>query len=153
MHIYTVYKITNNINDKIYIGFTKNGIKHRMRGHKQSMKRSSNKLASAMRDIGFENFHIEEIYQSSCPNDALAKEAILIEEHNCIENGYNTSKGGYKIRGKQRILKNPKDTQVVKSKEVLLKEQYQDLQEQFGKMIWDRIVKDVQSGKIEWFSQ
>jgi group I intron endonuclease len=66
-----IYKITNNINKKVYIGQT-NNLKKRWNEHKRlgnsnnSSKKSINsKLYSAMKKYGVENFTIEVIEEST----------------------------------------------------------------------------------------
>ena len=56
-----IYKITNDINNKIYIGKTLHAIEHRFKEHcKDSKKRQNEKrpLYSAMNKYGIEHFHI-----------------------------------------------------------------------------------------------
>jgi len=38
--VYSVYKITNSINNKVYYGITKNSLKSRFNGHKHKAKTS-----------------------------------------------------------------------------------------------------------------
>lgn len=99
-----IYKIQNNINDKLYIGQTKSQrIKHgkiinfdifnRFNEHKQNYnkkKYSNRKLYKAMNEHGIENFTIillEDIYNDL--NILDLKELEYIKKYNSIENGYN----------------------------------------------------------------
>jgi group I intron endonuclease len=68
-----VYKITNDVNDKIYIGSSNNQyLSTRMNGHRQMCKdltgRRNTKLYNFMREIGVEHFHIELIEKVKCEN-------------------------------------------------------------------------------------
>jgi group I intron endonuclease len=55
-----IYKITNNENNKIYIGSTKRHVHHRFESHKfDAMKNQTHPLYSDMIGLGFEKFHIE----------------------------------------------------------------------------------------------
>lgn len=57
-----IYKITNNINQKIYIGKTSQSIDKRFRSHINNARNHINRyLYDAMNKYGYENFTIEEI--------------------------------------------------------------------------------------------
>ena len=69
-----IYKITNNINNKVYIGKTLNSLEHRFNEHKRdSRKESCEKrlLYSAMKKYGVENFSISLIEE--VPIDVLSE--------------------------------------------------------------------------------
>jgi len=103
MNIYSIYKITNKINGKIYIGFT-SSIENRWKKHifdtiNNNKKTDSNKiLHNAMRKYGVQNFHFEVIYQSNDRKFTLQQmEKYFIIEYNshCIGGcGYNATYGG-----------------------------------------------------------
>ena len=85
-----IYKITNKINGKVYIGETIRPLNTRWNRH-LSNARSGKKehLYCSMREYGIENFSIEEI--DRCPNDVrFAVETSYIIKYNSLEpNGYN----------------------------------------------------------------
>ena len=58
-----IYKITNKINNKVYIGLTTRTLKYRWSTHITESKNLNNQkhLYRAMRKYGIENFTIEEI--------------------------------------------------------------------------------------------
>ena len=91
-----IYKITNDINNKIYIGKTLYTIEHRFKEHcKDSKKRQNEKrpLYSAMNKYGIEHFHIELIEE--CDESILSeREKFWIENFGSFKNGYNATKGG-----------------------------------------------------------
>lgn len=93
--IYSIYKLTNNVNQKIYIGFTKN-FKARINKHKFSTKTNSNILYRAIRKYGWDNFKFQIIYQSLYLNYTLRfMENYFIKEYNSIiPFGYNMTYGG-----------------------------------------------------------
>ena len=94
--IYSIYKITNTINGKCYIGFTSN-IKQRFSAHRSRYKkyRDHPKLYAAFEKYGIENFQFEIIFQSSDYDYTLnIKEAELICLYDSVKNGYNISAGG-----------------------------------------------------------
>lgn len=88
-----IYKITNNINGKMYIGQTINSIKERLRCH---LKESSGYFPKALRKYGIENFTIEIIDSSAKTIDELnVLERKYIKQLNTLRpNGYNLQVGG-----------------------------------------------------------
>lgn len=98
MNIYAIiYLITNLINGKQYVGFTKQTLKRRWQGHTYQARKGSNlALHNAIRKHGPENFKIEEIYCSVNIDETLnIKEREYIEKYNTLSpDGYNMSLGG-----------------------------------------------------------
>lgn len=90
-----VYKITNKINSKIYIGVTGN-IKQRWNEHKNAVKRKCFYLQRAINKYGINNFIIEQIEKCNCYFDAFKKETYWIKHYNSRNNkfGYNLTLGG-----------------------------------------------------------
>ena len=67
-----IYKIVNDINDKVYIGKTENSIEKRFKEHCKDAFRNRNEkrpLYSAMRKYGIEKFHIELIEKTNIPEE------------------------------------------------------------------------------------
>ena len=91
-----IYKITNKINGKIYIGQTSGSIEDRWRAHLADRNRRSYEkrpLYSAINKYGPENFIIEEIEE--CSIDEMSdREIYWIEYYGSFKNGYNATKGG-----------------------------------------------------------
>ena len=91
-----IYKITNLINGKEYIGKTNFTIEERFKRHIiDSRKRNCEKrpLYNAFNKYGVENFIIEQIEE--CSEDLLnEKEKYWIEYYNTYSNGYNATLGG-----------------------------------------------------------
>lgn len=89
-----IYQITNDINDKIYIGKTEFDIQKRFKEHcRDAFKRFDEKrpLYSAMRKYGIEHFHIELIEETDNPDE---REMYWIEKKESFLNGYNATLGG-----------------------------------------------------------
>lgn len=95
-----IYKITNNINQKVYIGQTIRDAKARWKQHKQAMNYKNgpqywNHLYSAMRLYGLENFTFEVIEEC---NDSILdeREIFWIAKYNSndLDCGYNNTGGG-----------------------------------------------------------
>lgn len=97
----SVYKITNLVNGKLYIGITKN-IKDRFTYHKRRFNKISKQeyikkpLYAAFRKYGIDNFKFEIIEINLTKKEAEKREISLIKELKTLshENGYNISKGG-----------------------------------------------------------
>lgn len=91
-----IYKITNKINNKIYIGKTLRSIEERWKQHCSDYKRErceKRPLYSAMNKYGIENFTIEEVEQ--CEESVLSeREKYWIEYYGSFKYGYNATIGG-----------------------------------------------------------
>ena len=89
-----IYKIVNDINNKIYIGKTDFSIEKRFKEHCRDAFRESYEkrpLYSAMKKYGIEHFHIELVEECDNPEE---REKFWIEYYNSFKNGYNATKGG-----------------------------------------------------------
>lgn len=93
---FQVYKITNIINRKSYIGQTIKGIKRRWSVHKCiANKKPKHYLHLAIRKYGKEAFKIEVIANAIRKESLNALEISLITQHNTLApNGYNLRTGG-----------------------------------------------------------
>jgi group I intron endonuclease len=92
--IYSIYKITNTINGKLYIGFDSNW-PNRQKSHKYQSNKRNQKIYHAIRKCGWNNFIWEVIYQSKDGKHCLSvMEPFFIKEYNSFENGYNLTLGG-----------------------------------------------------------
>ena len=103
----TIYKITNLVNGKIYIGQTVQYYLNRFTQHKSHARtgQSNHKLARALRKYGDSNFIIEVIEE--CDISLLdEKEKYWIKYYNSIEDGYNISGGGQQNRNEYYELEN-----------------------------------------------
>jgi len=97
MVIFTVYKITCLLNQKNYIGYTKNNIETRLKEHfktANNRKNTKNKFSNAILKYGKHNFIVESLYQTLFKDDALEKEILFIKEFKSNEIGYNSTLGG-----------------------------------------------------------
>lgn len=104
-----VYKITNNVNGKIYIGQT-NNIKRRIQEHKHD-KRRNHFIFFAIKEFGWENFSVEILYYGDQFNEK-EKYYIKLFKSNEEEYGYNIHIGGNDEKGEN----NP--VSILKQKEV-----------------------------------
>lgn len=86
-----IYKITNTINGKAYIGQTRRTIKWRFDQHKNCNKKYA--LYYAIDKYGIKNFKVEQLEE--CDNSKLdEREIYWIEFYNTYHKGYNMTKGG-----------------------------------------------------------
>ena len=90
MEKYKVYKITNTVNQKIYIGYTKQTIDKRFKQHSYS-KQINMPIVSAIKKYGCENFVIEEMCSFDNKQDAVDYE---IKQINLLSPEYNVHIGG-----------------------------------------------------------
>lgn len=91
-----IYKITNKINGKVYIGQTKKTIEERFQEHLKKAKIHTNRyLYDAMNKYGYENFIISQI--EKCPDNNLNEKEIFwiaFYQSNNKLYGYNMTVGG-----------------------------------------------------------
>lgn len=91
-----IYKITNQINKKVYIGKTLETIETRWKKHIKDSKREryeKRPLYAAFNKYGIDNFIIEEVEE--CSVEILnEREIYWIEYYRSFKNGYNATIGG-----------------------------------------------------------
>lgn len=90
-----IYKITNKLNGKIYIGKTEYTIEKRWKEHISKVDAYAGKrpLYSALKKYGIDNFSLEKIEE--CNSEEVdEKEKYWIEFYDSYENGYNATLGG-----------------------------------------------------------
>lgn len=91
-----IYKIINQVNQKIYIGQTSKTIQERFKEHLIDSKKESLKnrpLYRAINKYGFDKFTIELVEE--CDNNELSEREIFwINYYNSYHNGYNATLGG-----------------------------------------------------------
>lgn len=88
-----IYKIYNDINDKVYVGITTQSINRRWQQHLRVSKYGLTKLYVAMQEYGIDHFFISVIEETT--NDLLTeKEQLYIQQYDSYNNGYNSTIGG-----------------------------------------------------------
>lgn len=95
LKVATIYRATNTINGKTYIGFDSNW-PSRQKDHKYSLKHKSNfKFGRALKKYGWDNFTWDVLYQSTDIEHTLTvMENHFILENDSYHNGYNMTFGG-----------------------------------------------------------
>lgn len=98
--MWSIYKITNKINGKSYIGQTSQKVEDRWNEHKRGKTSKNSPLKRAIEKYGWDNFTKEVIDTAETFEEAAEKEiywieyyktCILVHGKNC---GYNLSRGG-----------------------------------------------------------
>ena len=95
-----IYKITNLINNKVYIGKTNNSDRrwkdHQRLAFTENHKEYNKILYQAMRKYGVDNFTIEQIDLAYSKDELNNKEIYWIEKYQSYKssNGYNRTRGG-----------------------------------------------------------
>lgn len=100
--IYSIYRITNKTNGKVYIGFTSLNPQTRLRQHRQyafNTNRKGKLLYKAIEKYTPDGFYYDVIYQSKDREHALAMETYFITEYRAWvdfpdAHGYNLTLGG-----------------------------------------------------------
>jgi group I intron endonuclease len=92
-----IYKATNKINNKFYIGKTVRTLNKRIKSHLRNVKNGSNTyFHNALRKYGIDNFDWELLYECN-DNMELGKkeiEFIKLYDANNLNKGYNLTSGG-----------------------------------------------------------
>lgn len=93
--MYHIYKCTNMLNDKVYIGYTEN-FERRIYQHRYDAfaRQRNTKFYNAIRKYGFESFTWEIIYSSWDKKHCWDAEKIFVDEYDSVAGGYNIVDGG-----------------------------------------------------------
>lgn len=100
-----IYKISNDINNKVYVGQTNRSISIRWQEHCKNYQTIDYPIYRAMRKYGINHFFIEQIEECNS-EDINEKEKFWIKFYDSYKNGYNATLGGegYSIIDKGQIL-------------------------------------------------
>lgn len=149
-----VYKITNDVNQKIYVGKTQFSIEKRFGEHCRDSQKQTEEhrpLYAAMRKYGIEHFHIELLEETDSPEE---RERYWIEELGSFKYGYNATLGGdgkpyidydvviatyQKVQNATEVAKqlNINDSSVrsiLKSRNISLRDSSDIMREKYGKI-------------------
>lgn len=96
-----IYKITNNLNGKIYIGQTIQTVEARFNDHCRNRKNKNSGIDAAIKKYGKENFSIETICEAKTLEELNKLEKYYIKFYNSTnsEIGYNLCEGGNNTKG------------------------------------------------------
>lgn len=95
-----IYKITNTVNGKLYVGYTTRPFNERMSRHKNDDVKHNTLLGRAIKKYGWNNFKCEIIIEESDREKLLELERYYIRLLNSKKpNGYNLTIGGERLFG------------------------------------------------------
>ena len=109
MIIYSIYRVVNKVNGKVYIGFDSNWPKRKQSHYYNHRAKSCPKWSfyNALKKYGWENFQWDVIYQSKEKHHTLKEmESFFIEQYDSFRNGYNQTNGGEGTFGKLQSIEN-----------------------------------------------
>jgi len=111
-----IYKFTNKVNDKSYIGYTKYDIEHRWEQHCRLAGKDADNRAfyNALRKYGTDCWNKEVLTITSDVSEAKKLEGEYITEFDSYNNGYNNTLGGDGFSGKHREESKRKTSQALK---------------------------------------
>ena len=90
-----IYRITNTINGKCYVGkSTERYFKKRMYRHKTETALTDTHFGRAISKYGWDNFVIDIIEQNISAKDINAREMYWIKHYDSLNSGYNSTSGG-----------------------------------------------------------
>ena len=95
--MYKIYKITNVITKKVYIGLTSQSLKRRWQGHISDSKRKVSHqyhFLKAIRKYSITEWEQVIIESNLTKNQAIAREQYWIQYYDSYNNGYNSTLGG-----------------------------------------------------------
>ena len=141
---YKIYKISNTINDKVYIGQTVNSLLNRFNQH---CKTKTSKLGKDINKLGKDKFKIELLNNSATSIKELGElENKYITQYDSINKGYNSLKG---CRTSANLNKALKRTFVLTIDEEVLIElkQFANKEDRTISSQINKILKDYLKGK------
>lgn len=145
-----IYKITNLINGKSYIG--QSSMIERRWSEEKRNKNNGKKLEKAINKYGIKNFSFE-ILEECLQEELNLKEMNYIEKFNSVKNGYNITLGGEGYRLYKDSEKNRKEKQrlyKIKNRDKIKKFQKKYvIEHKEEKSLYDSNYRKVNKEKIE----
>ncbi len=113
-----IYKITNLINNKVYIGQTINSLSQRFNRHKNDALNNilDTHFARAIRYYGIDNFKAEVIDTATTQEELTQKEQYWIQYYDSVNTGYNETDAISKCGGNTYKSKTPEEIKQIGNK-------------------------------------
>lgn len=112
--MYTVYIHKNKINQKIYVGLTKQNPLTRWRSKGEGYKKQP-KFWNAIQKYGWDNFEHIILKTNLTADEASQLEKELIKSFNSVQNGYNADEGGIITNHSPETIKKIKNAMIGKT--------------------------------------
>ena len=128
-----IYKITNIINNKIYIGSSKD-VSKRFKTHLRSMKNGTHHsiyLQRAFDKYGEDNFNFSVLYELNERDDLFAFESLYINE---FKPEYNVGSVG----GGDNLSNNPKREEIIENMKISVRLRYDSMTSEERKKIYGK---------------
>lgn len=158
-----IYKITNLVNNKCYIGQTIRSVEKRWSEHKYSVKSNyynfdHSILHKALKKYGIDNFSVEILEKVNTLEELDEKERFYITKFDSLSpNGYNTETGGNKNKKLSFItiskIKLTRKRKPVIATNLITKEEtfYNSILETRKDGFWDKEVKECCDNVIDMY--
>lgn len=129
-----IYKVTNKINNKVYIGQTILPLKLRKSCHISQSKRENGDFYRAIRKYGKNNFIWEVLDDTALNQNELDDfERKYIKKYNSIEDGYNINDGGKRGKNIQSYIVS-EDYKIDSSfVNIKIRKEYRDMIKEYSK--------------------
>ena len=113
-----IYKITNILNNKVYIGQSVRPIEQRFKRHINDAVNNNldTHLARAIRKYGVDKFIVKQIDSALSQEELNRKEQYWIQFYDSVHTGYNETDAIYKCGGNTYQSKTAKEMDSIKSK-------------------------------------
>ena len=113
-----IYKIKNNVNNKVYIGQTIRPIEDRFQRHINDAMNNivDTHFARAIRKYGKENFSVEMIDKANNQEELNLKEQYWIRFYDSVNTGYNETDALYKCGGNTYMSKTEEELEKISQK-------------------------------------
>lgn len=146
--MFTVYLVTNSINNKQYVGVTSQKLEKRIKGHRNDSERKNGVFQLAIRKYGFSVFNFEVLKVTKIKEDVFELEKFYIKKlETKIPHGYNMTDGGEGTFGRKLTKEHINKIRDTRSK--WSKEKQQEIKEKQSKSLketFSQITKEKREG-------
>ncbi|QWI10076.1 GIY-YIG nuclease family protein [Bacillus mycoides] len=149
-----IYKATNSVNGKVYIGLSTLTLEERIKGHYYHATNNHKNyyFYNAIRKYGWDAFTWEVIDQTDDYDELLQLEIHYIAKHNSYNNGYNSTKGGDGTKGvdhagekNSRAILTKEDVLLILDLLIVNKKTTREIGEMFG--VDKSVINSINRGK------